>query len=212
MSSRRRPSSSAASRLFDATWLLRAVFTRYRGPLPRHRPEVRAAYDRGAAARAAGRERAPVALEWDDLEAARAYGAGWHQRVSAPLPLPLELAGLAQEVIAGVAMDASATRRPSRFALGPLAVVTAATLARITRDAGERRAETLGLTPETAPRPAGSISLSFLIAFVVLGFNVRHRRRTGRWPRTRTPWERRVAAKAAAAVVSRRAWRRAAAA
>jgi hypothetical protein len=171
--------------------LLVPVGPLYRPPLPiSQRAELSTAFARGQAARASGRGhdekhwQEMMELSPDERGAYQlglAGPGGLQAPASLAVALPLVLAGSVADMLTRV-------RRPRRWKLALLAVYVPAVVCaqRVNEGAQVRRARALGLTAETAPRPAPSaVILGQLLGRVLLvGIQqVWVRRRVGRWTR-----------------------------
>lgn len=165
------------------------------------RPELRAAYDRGRAERAACRREPPPEVLALRGEARRAYLVGLTDEVLPPAPLAVELALIAEYAL----VVPAAYRRTGRRRLVALAAVAANGLVieRLRVRLAPRRAHAMGLTPETAPIPCVSWSRAMQLA-AASGYRAwRFRRGTSR----PLPPASVAASEAVRVIMLRRAWR-----
>jgi hypothetical protein len=163
----------------------------HRSPLAiSQRPELATAFAEGQAERASGcrlnEQRMQYVMELSaDERSAYQLGVAGPDGLQAPAPLGVTLARL---LAVGVAETLVRAPRPRRHRLALLAVYVPAVLytGRVTERAAVRRARALGLTAETAPRPASLAQTSRQMLALMLLVGIQRawvRRRVGRWPR-----------------------------
>jgi hypothetical protein len=171
--------------------LLVPVGTTYRPALPiSERPELAAAFARGEEMRASDDVGDEAHMEWlmglsGDERTAYALGRSGRDRLHAPEPIAVAISLLLAEFVF------ETLRRkplPWRDKVGAFVLLVAAVVvgSAASQRSQLRRAQALGLTPETAPLPAPiAIGLGQLLGrFVLVGAQqLRVRRRTGRWGR-----------------------------
>jgi hypothetical protein len=174
--------------------LLVAVGPTYRPALPiSERPELAAAYARGEEARASERRTDEAHLSWlmgssPDERTAYSLGLCGTDALQAPAPIVVAALLLLVERLGDAWLrDSWRSRRrlPVALAVGVLALCDQ----RIAERARQRRARTLGLTAETAPRLGSmTVGLGQWLGRIALMSIQRLwvRRRTGRWGRLGT--------------------------
>jgi hypothetical protein len=171
--------------------LLVPVGSLYRPALPiSQRTELATAFAHGEAARAPGpaqgEERWREVMELSaDERGAYQLGLAGPEGLQAPASLAFAVALLLAE---GVAQTTLRVARPRWQKLGLISAYFAVGVyaQRVHERARVRRGRALGLTPDTAPRPAsmGLVAGQFAGRFVLIGIQqARVRRRVGRWAR-----------------------------
>ena len=154
-------------------------------------PELAAAFARGEEMRAAGPvDPGEAHMEWlltlpRDARTAYSLGFGGTRALRAPAPAAVVVPLLLAEAVAQSLLRESRSR-PMKVAIAVTMTAVAMCAAPLTDRAQQRRAEKLGLTPETAPVPApfGATFAQLLARGLLIGIQqLRSRRATGRWPR-----------------------------